>query len=68
MYNTPIKDLAELRLKITEHCQLIEPESLKSVFLNIEKRLHLVIENGGAHIEQLLNIIVKQNFNYLSLI
>jgi hypothetical protein len=48
------KDLAELRAKITEHCQLIEPETLKSVFLNIEKRLHLVIEHGGAHIEQLL--------------
>ena len=54
VYKTPIKDLAELRLKITEHCQLIEPETLKSVFLNIEKRLYLMIENGGAHIEQLL--------------
>ena len=54
VYKTPIKDLAELRLKIIERCQLIEPETLKSVFLNIEKRLHLVIENGGAPIEQLL--------------
>ena len=54
VYKTPEKDLAELRLKITEHCQLIESETLKSVFLNIEKRRNLVIENGGAHIEQLL--------------
>jgi len=54
VYSKPIKDLDELRQRITDHVQLIEPEILESTFLNIEKRLVLVQENNGAHFEQLL--------------
>lgn len=54
VFKTPVKDLTELRQRITEQIQLIEPDTLKSVFLNIEKRLVLIQENNGAHIEQLL--------------
>jgi hypothetical protein len=54
VYATPTRDLNHLRCKIAEHIQLIEPETLKSVFSNIEKRLVLIKQNGGAHIEQLV--------------
>lgn len=54
VYKTPVKDLNQLCRRITEHVQLIEPETLKSVFSNIQKRLLLIQQNGGAHIEQLL--------------
>jgi hypothetical protein len=54
IYSKPVKDLSELRQRITDHIQLIEPETINSNFLNIKKRLLLIKETGGAHIEQLL--------------
>ena len=53
VFFNPVNNLNHLRLRITEEIQLIEPEILASVFSNIEKRLNLVIENNGHHIEQL---------------
>ncbi len=54
MYSKTVKDLAHLRRGIAEEVVRIEPETLKKVFLNIEKRLNLVIDNDGRHIEQFL--------------
>ena len=54
VYSKPLKDLNELKERIANYAQLIEPETLKSVFLNIEKRLLLVKETGGQHIENIL--------------
>jgi len=54
VYSSPVKDLNELRERISDHVQLIESETLDRVFLNIEKRLMLIKERGGTHIEQLL--------------
>ena len=54
VYSKPINNLNHLRQRITEEIQLIEPEILTSVFLNFEKRLTLVIENNGHHIEQII--------------
>ena len=54
VFSEPLKNLAELRQRITDHVQLIEMSTLKKCFLNIEKRLELVLENGGAHIEHLI--------------
>jgi hypothetical protein len=47
-------NLDELRTSITNVIQSIEPQVLKAVFANISKRLNLVIEKNGAHIEQYL--------------
>ena len=49
-----MKDLNELKERITDHVQLIEPETCNRVFSNIEKRLLLIKERGGTHIEQLI--------------
>ena len=54
VYSTPVPNMSELKSRITESIQLIEPDILQSVFQNLEKRLHLVIENNGKHIEHLL--------------
>ncbi len=54
VYSKTVKDLAHLRRRIAEEVVRIEPETLKKVFLNIEKRLNLVIDNDGRHIEQFL--------------
>jgi len=54
VYCEPIKDLEQLRQKITETVKSINKDLIKKVFLNISKRLDKVIETGGCHIEQLL--------------
>ena len=54
VYSKPVKDLEELRQRIKDHVQLIESDTLESTFFNIEKRLLLIKETGGGHIEQLL--------------
>jgi hypothetical protein len=54
VYMTPVKDLNELKQRITDYVHSIEPELLKRVFLNIEKRLDKVKEENGGYIEHLL--------------
>ena len=54
VYSTPIPNIHILKQRITEYTQTIDGDVLKSVFLNIEKRLDLVIEVSGQHIEHLL--------------
>lgn len=54
VYSTPVPNLAELKRRITEHIELIEPDVLESVFFNLEKRLFLVKEKNGRHIEHLI--------------
>ncbi len=54
VYSKTVKDFAHLRRRIAEEVVRIEPETLKKVFLNIEKWLTLVIDNDGRHIEQFL--------------
>lgn len=54
VYSTPIPNMTVLKQRITEYIQLIEPDVLESVFVNLVKRLELVKEQNGRHIEQLL--------------
>ena len=54
VYKKTIKDLNDLRQKITRAVKSIKPDVINSVFLNISKRLEKVILVGGGHIEQLL--------------
>ena len=46
--------LNDLRSSITKAVRSIKPDVLNRVFSNISKRLDLVIEKNGAHIEQYL--------------
>lgn len=54
VYNKTHKNLDELRASITNVIKSISKETMNKVFLNIQKRLELVIANNGAHIEQYL--------------
>jgi hypothetical protein len=54
VYKKQHKDLNELCASITKEIREIKPEVLKRVFSNISKRMELIIENNGAHIEQFL--------------
>jgi hypothetical protein len=54
VFSEPLKDLEDLRNRITYYVNLIDENTLNRVFSNIEKRLILVQETGGAHIEQFL--------------
>ena len=54
VYKNYHNDLDELRTSITYVIHSIQPDVLKTVFSNISKRLNLVIQKNGAHIEQFL--------------
>lgn len=54
VFKKPIKDLDHLRRRITEEVETIDQSMLEKVFLNMEKRLNLVISSGGCHIEHVL--------------
>ena len=54
VYKNYHNDLDELRTSITNVLHSIQPDVLKTVFSNISKRLNLVIQKNGAHIEQFL--------------
>ena len=54
VYKNYHNDLDELRTSITNVIHSIQPDVLKTVFSNISKRLNLVIQKNGAHIEQFL--------------
>ena len=54
IYKTPKKDLTELRRRINNEINLISKETLRNVFMNIAKRMHLYIESDGKHFEYLL--------------
>ena len=43
IYNNNIKDLNDLKSKITQEIRAIEKETLKNVFLEVEKRLNFCI-------------------------
>ncbi len=46
------KTLYDLKVKIEREIRNIKPDVLKSTFLNFRKRLNLVIETKGSHIEK----------------
>lgn len=54
VYKQNLKNLDELRESITNAINSIGRDVIKTVFSNIEKRLQMVIDNNGAHIEQLI--------------
>jgi hypothetical protein len=51
---TPIKDMAELKMRIDKEIKLISKETLCNVFSNISKRMDLCISVDGDHFEHLL--------------
>ena len=51
VYNPLPSNLDELKTNITREIKKIKKEILKKVFLNLEKRCHLVIEAKGGHFE-----------------
>ena len=51
VYNPLPKNLDELKANIKKEIEKIEEETLKKIFLNLEKRCHLVIEANGGFIE-----------------
>lgn len=54
IYQSPIKDLNELRTRIESEIQSISKETLSNVFTNVAKRMHLCIQNDGGHFENFL--------------
>jgi hypothetical protein len=52
IYNNNIKDLNDLKSKITQEIRAIEKETLKNVFLEVEKRLNFCISVQGDTFEQ----------------
>jgi len=54
VYKDIIKNLDDLREKITNTIISIKTDVLNRVFSEISKRLVLVIDNNGRHIEQLI--------------
>ena len=54
VYQQPIKDVDDLKQKIMNAIELISQETCNNVFSEFKKRLLLVQEQNGAHIEQLL--------------
>ena len=52
VYKTPINNLDELKMKITEEIESIEKETLQHVFQEIEKRLNFCISIKGDTFEQ----------------
>ena len=52
VYETKIKDLDDLKTKITEEIEAITKEILKNVFLEIKKRLVFCISMKGGTFEQ----------------
>jgi hypothetical protein len=54
VYQSPIKDLNELKMKIKNEIKSISKDTLYNVFENISKRMKLCIEVEGNHFENLL--------------
>ena len=54
VYRHNIKNLDDLRQIITETIKSISSDVLGNVFFETAKRLQLVLDNNGRHIEQLL--------------
>ena len=52
-YSSSLEDLAHLRQRISKEIILIETETLKIAFLNMEKILQLIKETNSCHIKQL---------------
>jgi hypothetical protein len=52
IYKNNIKDLNDFNSKITQEIQAIKKETLKNVFLEIEKRLNFCISVQGDTFEQ----------------
>lgn len=52
VYAQKIADLNDLKAKIQAASQLITQEMLKNVWENLQKRLELIKENGGSHVEK----------------
>ena len=48
------KTVDDLKANITNEIKNIKPDMLKSIFYNLKKRLELVIEANGGHIENKL--------------
>jgi hypothetical protein len=44
--------LDDLKANINREIKTISKDVLKSVFMNLEKRCDLIIENKGGHIEK----------------
>ena len=51
VYNPLPRNLDDLKANIEREIKTIKIDLLKSTFLNFEKRLNLVIEKKGGHIE-----------------
>jgi hypothetical protein len=51
VYNPLPKTLNDLKVNIEREIKKISKETLKSVFLNFEKRCNLIISAEGGHIE-----------------
>ena len=54
MYKDAPMTLVPLKQAITREIETITPETLRKVMLKFRKRLQLVQEQGGRHIEHLL--------------
>ena len=52
VYKNNIKDLDDLKIKITQEVRSIKKETLKNVFSEIEKRLSFCISVTGDTFEQ----------------
>ena len=46
------KTLDDLKVNIEREIRNIKPDGLKTIFLNFRKRLNLIIEAKGGHIEK----------------
>jgi hypothetical protein len=54
VYQEPIANLEDLREKITNTINSIQQQTIKNAFKEVSKRLILIQQHNGAHIEQFL--------------
>jgi hypothetical protein len=59
------KTLDDLKVNIEREIRNIKQDVLKSTFLNFRKRLNLIIETKGGHIEQ-IKISLAPSQNHIS--
>lgn len=51
VFNTPVRDLNHLKQKIHEAVDSVTAQMLRNTWRNLRRRLELLCENGGAHVE-----------------
>jgi hypothetical protein len=66
VYKPLPKTLDDLKVNIEREIRNINPDGLKSTFLNSRKRLNLIIETKGSHNEKKEKFLIEPSKNHVS--